>query len=301
MYQNLYNTILGSKNEVKFYKEDNKGLISINGKINENLYSLFMKEYCNVKYKDDIIVELTTMGGELTWGYMISQILIRHEGHVEIRIPYYSMSAGTIIALSGNEIVLSNCGCLGPIDPYIFGLNVPTSTQVLREFNKESWYKSFFSFGIINNTLKKIIAKYGEKMLSRIDNDHKKQIKKLLKYNYEGDKVDEIYNYFTNENHHQTPIYYNDIPSNLHLNIKEDVNMLNKIGLRNNMKSKENPYSDFVNCAVDKYTNYIGNTMKRTTDNLYDKFVDNNIEPEKKRINNNENIGAIPFDFKKKR
>ena len=42
--------------------------------------------------------------------------------------------------------------------------------------------------------------------------------------------------------------------------------MLNKIALRNNNKSEKNPYSDFVNSAVDKYTDYIGNTMKRTSE-----------------------------------
>ena len=78
MYQNLYESFLGNKNKVKSYVEDNKRLLSVNGNVNESLYTLFMVEYCNFKYNDDIIVELTTMGGELTWGYMISQILIRH-------------------------------------------------------------------------------------------------------------------------------------------------------------------------------------------------------------------------------
>ena len=271
MFQNIYKTISKNENEVKSHVEDNKALITVNGKINKDLYALFMKEYCKFKHTTDLIIELTTEGGELTWGYMISQILQRHEGHVQIRVPHYAMSAGTVIALSCNEIILSNCGCLGPIDPYIFGLNVPTSTEVLREFNKESWCKSFFSFGIIQTTFKKLIANYGEKMLSRIDKDHQKRIKRLLKIY--GDDVDKIYDYFTIGNHHQTPIYFNDIPSNLNLNIREDVNMLNKIYLRNN-KSKENPFSDLMNKNSDMFSNIMKNNtnvfadiMKNTMNN----------------------------------
>ena len=170
---------------------------------------------------DNIIIELTTTGGVLSWVYMISQILLRHVGHVEIRVPYYALSGGTIIALSCDKIILSNCGCLGPIDPYVYGLSVPTSVEILKDFNKESWYKTFFSFGIINNTLKKIITTYGERILSKLNKDHKIHILRLLK-KY-GDKADEIYDYFTNSNHHETPIYYNDIKFNI--NIKEDMNI----------------------------------------------------------------------------
>lgn len=252
MFQGIYNTV--EKNEVKLYNEDNKPLLSINGTIGKDLYTLFMKEYSKLNNTDNIIIELTTTGGVLSWAYMISQILLRHVGNVEIRVPYYAASGGTIIALSCDEIILSNCGCLGPIDPYVYGLSVPTSVEILKDFNKESWYKTFFSFGIIN----KIITTYAERILSKLNKDHKIHILRLLK-KY-GDKADEIYDYFTNSNHHETPIYYNDIPKNLNINIKEDMNMLRKICERNN-KPRKDPYGildpDGINNDIKKFNNLV--------------------------------------------
>ena len=45
MFQGIYNTV--EKNEVKLYNEDNKPLLSINGKIGKDLYTLFMKNMVN--------------------------------------------------------------------------------------------------------------------------------------------------------------------------------------------------------------------------------------------------------------
>jgi len=153
-----------NKDDSKLYEEtytnnDNKvvnvNVIELVGKVNENLYKLFMKQYSKCSYDMELVVELTTTGGEVTWGYMIAQILLRHKGYVTVRVPYYAMSAGTIIALSAESIVLSHCGCLGPIDPYIYGLNVPTSTKVFKEYNRRTGgmckgLMSMFSFDIVN-------------------------------------------------------------------------------------------------------------------------------------------------------
>ena len=260
-------------------------VIELIGNVNEQLYKFFMKEYSKCVYDTDLVLELTTTGGELTWGYMISQILLRHKGHVTVRVPYYAMSAGTIIALSADQIVLSHCGCLGPIDPYIYGLNVPTSTKVFKEYNRRTGgmckaFMSLFSFDIVNWGLTNIVTNYCEKMLGRIDSDHKQLIKRLLgKY---GDKADNIYEFFTDANHHQTPIYLSDIPEELGLNIKEDVVLLNKRYERDNPKSgvfdffgkkggDNNMYTQYskemLNTGLDFYKNYLNSKLPQNDQN----------------------------------
>ena len=282
--------------------EETSGMVKVTvieliGKVNEQLYKFFMKEYSKCTYDTDLVLELTTTGGELTWGYMISQILLRHKGNVTVRVPYYAMSAGTIIALSADQIVLSHCGCLGPIDPYIYGLNVPTSTKVFKEYNRRTGgmckaFMSLFSFDIVNWELTNIVTNYCEKMLGRIDSDHKQLIKRLLsKY---GDKADNIYEFFTNANHHQTPIYLSDIPEELGLNIKEDILLLNKRYKRDNPTtsgtfdffgkkgSNNNMYTQYskemLNTGLDFYKSYLNNKLLQTNEtNQQDK--NDEVEP----------------------
>jgi hypothetical protein len=202
-------------------EENGKKVLTLTKNVNETFYKNFVHLYTQCSINDDIIIELTTLGGEITWAYMISKIIQRHKGETIVRVPYYAFSSGTIIALSANRIVLSNIGCLGPIDPYIFGLNVPTSSKVLNEFNKEKtgWIK-WMTTGWTN-----VLMNYGNIMLKRIDDDHQRLIKNLLKkYN----KTEEIYEFFTHANHHQTPIYFEDIPEYLDVSITVDDDLFTK-------------------------------------------------------------------------
>jgi len=242
--------------------EDGHKVLILNGTVNENMYETFMHMYAQCEVDDRLIVELTTKGGEVTWAYMISQILQRHVGSVVVRVPRFAMSAGTIIALSSNKIVLSSCGCLGPIDPYIFGLNVPTSTSVLKEYNSrvESWCNtltSLMTFKWINWGVVNVITNYCERMLGKINDDHNLMIKKLLKTHGSIKNVDDVYDFFTHTSHHGTPIYFNDIPTELNLDIEEDLDLLKKIYDRDNPKMKPDypPKSNptYVDSAIDMY------------------------------------------------
>ena len=65
----------------------------------------------------DII--LHTPGGNALGAIQLVRALKEHRGRKTFYVPYEAFSAGTILALSGDEICLSDFSCLGPIDVQI--------------------------------------------------------------------------------------------------------------------------------------------------------------------------------------
>lgn len=232
----------------KIILEDDKKILVLDGNVNELFYERFIHLYSQCKSNDDIIIELTTKGGELNWGYMISQILLKHNGFVTIRVPKFVLSTGTVIALAADKIELSTIGCLGSIDSHFYGLNIPTSTKVIDEYNNEkvSWLKWITTCWIT------VILNYSGKILNRINNDHQKLIKNILK-KYE-DRANLIYDFFTNTNYHCAPIYYEDIPKELKLCISVNKQMLNTIFHRTE-KNPKNIFTEMTSAFQSTFEN----------------------------------------------
>ena len=64
-------------------------------------------------------IVLHTRGGLSLAAMQISRAIEAHKGRKTAFVPYYAMSAGTMIALACDEIVMAPHACLGPIDPQI--------------------------------------------------------------------------------------------------------------------------------------------------------------------------------------
>lgn len=75
-----------------------------------------------VKPDQPIDIILHTPGGEVTAALQIANALKAHPGRKTAFIPYYAFSAGTLIALTTDEIVMGQQAVLGPIDPQIGGI-----------------------------------------------------------------------------------------------------------------------------------------------------------------------------------
>jgi ClpP class serine protease len=76
----------------------------------------------------DII--LHTPGGLAYQGMQLARALKAHKGKKTVFVPFYAMSAGTIMTLAADEIVMSDHAALGPIDTQIYvpslGMRFPT-------------------------------------------------------------------------------------------------------------------------------------------------------------------------------
>jgi hypothetical protein len=62
---------------------------------------------------------LTTEGGYIETVQRIVETIRHHYGHVGFIIPNYAFSAGTVLAMSGDEIWMDYYSRLGPIDPQV--------------------------------------------------------------------------------------------------------------------------------------------------------------------------------------
>ena len=66
-----------------------------------------------------LFVILDTAGGVVEVVERIVRVLRHHYSEVRFVIPDRAMSAGTVLAMSGDEILMDYHSCLGPIDPQV--------------------------------------------------------------------------------------------------------------------------------------------------------------------------------------
>ena len=69
--------------------------------------------------RDALFVILDTPGGIVEVVERIVRVLRRHYAEVKFIIPNRAMSAGTVLAMSGDAILMDYHSCLGPIDPQL--------------------------------------------------------------------------------------------------------------------------------------------------------------------------------------
>jgi hypothetical protein len=69
--------------------------------------------------RDRLVVVLTTNGGYIEAVARMADTLRHHYGHVAFVIPAQAFSAGTVLAMSGDEIWMDYYSRLGPIDPQV--------------------------------------------------------------------------------------------------------------------------------------------------------------------------------------
>lgn len=69
--------------------------------------------------RDSLLVILDTVGGVVEVVERIARVLRENYSEVHFLIPDRAMSAGTVLAMSGDSIMMDYHSCLGPIDPQI--------------------------------------------------------------------------------------------------------------------------------------------------------------------------------------
>jgi ClpP class serine protease len=79
----------------------------------------------------DII--LHTPGGLVLHALQIARAIKAHPARKTVFVPHLAMSGGTLIALTADEIVMSDHAVLGPIDPQLAGIPAASWVKVARE------------------------------------------------------------------------------------------------------------------------------------------------------------------------
>lgn len=81
---------------------------------------LALRSQLQGKQLEKMSVILQTSGGDIDAAFLISKLLRNHAKNVQIIVPIFAKSAGTLICLSGNRILLTEMSELGPLDTQIF-------------------------------------------------------------------------------------------------------------------------------------------------------------------------------------
>jgi len=123
----------------------------------------------------DLVIH--TPGGLAIASTQIARALSKHKGRVTVFVPHYAMSGGTLIALSADEIVMSEHAVLGPLDPQ---LGQFPAVSVLSVIQKKSIDE------IDDSTL--ILADQAEKAIRQM----KDTIVEILSRKHPHDKAREI-------------------------------------------------------------------------------------------------------------
>lgn len=69
--------------------------------------------------KQKLAIVLETHGGYIEIAKRIAETIRRHYQQVEFFVPNFAMSAGTVLAMSGDTIHMDYYSILGPIDPQV--------------------------------------------------------------------------------------------------------------------------------------------------------------------------------------
>jgi len=160
---------------------------------------------------DEIDFILHSPGGFAEETEIIVDILRRKFKHIRFIIPHSAKSAATMLAFSGNEILMHPSAELGPIDPQVQGVMTAPAQAIMDGFNE----------------IKKIVAKEGKlngafvPLLNKMDVATIKKCENAIKYGSElveswlntymfsGDtnskeKAKKIAGYFSNHNNFLT-------------------------------------------------------------------------------------------------
>jgi len=98
-------------------------VVSLNGPIlygvDDILCVAVESRSANRPNRNKLVVVLTTAGGYIEVVQRMADVLRRHYVLVDFVIPNYAYSAGTVLAMSGDAILMDYYSRLGPIDPQV--------------------------------------------------------------------------------------------------------------------------------------------------------------------------------------
>jgi len=117
------------ENRVKLFKElgDKRGSAVISyitsdrrnltTQIAQDVVRIMYRHLKKIGYQDKIDLFLYTTGGDLMAPIRIVHLLREHSKSFEVLVPHRAMSAGTLLCLGADNIVMGSLGELSPVDP----------------------------------------------------------------------------------------------------------------------------------------------------------------------------------------
>ena len=99
--------------KIKTYDKD---LILYQGPITYSGYNALCSFLQNNKSHDECTLILSTFGGDANAGYRIARALAHTYNSFDVLVPFVCKSAGTLICVGANSLIIGDKGELGPLD-----------------------------------------------------------------------------------------------------------------------------------------------------------------------------------------
>ena len=180
----------------------------------------------SVKDSKAVDVILHSPGGRADATERLVELLRNHFDEVNFLIPHSAYSAATMLALSGDSIILHPCGVLGPIDPQINGIPARAIKKGFEKIKEKSNKEPGALLPYIP-----LLEKYSLELLEICEDSEKLSTELvtdwLTKYMFKeetnaDEKIKKAVQYFSNYDKHLThtrPLSIKKL-SNLNLKIK---------------------------------------------------------------------------------
>lgn len=176
-------------------KRGSKVIEMIHARETVSLFGIPVRRYLTIRDAETILNEIRsipdekpidmiihTTGGQLLSAFQIAKALKRHRGKVTVFIPQYAMSAGTIIALAADEIVMDHNAVIGPTDPqFMIGKNVYPAVSVVKIPEKKSINSISDNTLILVDQAQKAINQVKDMIKELLGNKYKKNLSKIEK------------------------------------------------------------------------------------------------------------------------
>ncbi|NLJ99803.1 MAG: hypothetical protein GX318_01020, partial [Clostridia bacterium] len=92
---------------------------NVSTRIAPDIIRVFFRHLEAMGQSERIDLFLYTRGGDVLTPWRLVNLIREYTDHFSILVPFRAYSAGTLIALGANEIVMGKMGELGPIDPSV--------------------------------------------------------------------------------------------------------------------------------------------------------------------------------------
>ena len=120
--------ILGHSNSVlqiasRFAEEHDTAVIFYSGTIDLDGFGRLLGELQpsdERPKRDNVLLILTTYGGDANAAYQIARALQRSFDRFQLYVPAFCKSAGTLVALGSNELIMDGIAELGPLDAQLY-------------------------------------------------------------------------------------------------------------------------------------------------------------------------------------
>lgn len=142
---------------------------------------------------------LHTPGGEVFSSMFISRMLKSYKGEIRSFVPFYAMSGGSLLALSGNDIYLSKNGCIGCIDPQVgmlWNYGSASSWNRIMKVKGNKANDSSISMAFLGSQCTKTIKNY---LIELLDDKMSKKENRFFAEFLTSGKVEHIYPLGINE------------------------------------------------------------------------------------------------------